>query len=219
MNSDARSAHDKPVPGSTVTDAAGQQAKVTSCEQAQDSFDVILQLATGTALRLPAEMLAPADEGNYRLPYSFAAIADAAPAPGEKTDGVSHVIPVIEEQLQIGKRVVETGRGIRVQQHIVEREEVVDEPLYEDVFEVTRVPVDRVVTDGAVPSPRQDGETFVVPVLEEVLVVEKRLRVKEELRITRHKRETHAPQTVMLKSQQVSIERFDEKREMGGTTT
>ncbi|GAA5231440.1 hypothetical protein GCM10025794_34850 [Massilia kyonggiensis] len=49
-----------------------------------------------------------------------------------------------------------------------------------------------------------------MPILEEVLVVERRLRIKEELHITRTRREEHHVDTVMLKSEQVSVERFDE---------
>jgi hypothetical protein len=50
----------------------------------------------------------------------------------------------------------------------------------------------------------------VVPVLEEVLVVERRLRIKEELHITRIRREERHVESVLLKSEQVSVERFDE---------
>lgn len=128
-----------------------------------------------------------------------------------------YVVPVIQEELQVGKRVVDTGRGIRVHRQIVERTEVVDTPLREDVLEVRRVPVGRMVDRNAVPSLRQEGDTLIIPVLEEVLVIERQLRLKEELHITRHQREVHAPQTVVLKSQQVRIERFDEKAAPGGT--
>ena len=39
------------------------------------------------------------------------------------------VIPVIREELEVGKRVVETGKGVRVTKTVSEREGVVDEPL------------------------------------------------------------------------------------------
>jgi stress response protein YsnF len=46
-----------------------------------------------------------------------------------------------------------------------------------------------------------------VPVLEEVLVVEKRLVVREELRITRRRTEERKPHRVKLLSEEVSVER------------
>jgi stress response protein YsnF len=77
-------------------------------------------------------------------------------------------------------------------------------------MEVRRIPVDRIVTHDQAPTTRYEGETLVVPILEEVLVVERRLRIKEELRITRTRREERHAETVMLKAEQVSVERFDE---------
>jgi len=49
-----------------------------------------------------------------------------------------------------------------------------------------------------------------VPVLEEVLVVERRLRIREELHIARIRHEERHVDTVTLKTEHVSVERFDE---------
>jgi uncharacterized protein (TIGR02271 family) len=147
--------------------------------------------------------LALQPDGAYRLPFSFTAPSDA--------DGNAHItIPVIEEQLHIEKQVTDTGRGIRIHKTVSQREELVDEPLLQDELEVERVSVDAEIEQSDPPRMRQEGDTLIVPVLEEVLVVQKRLRLKEELRITRRRRETHAPQSVSLRSEQVTVERFDE---------
>jgi uncharacterized protein (TIGR02271 family) len=119
-------------------------------------------------------------------------------------------IPVIEEQLGLGTRTVDTGRGVRIHKTVSEQPVVIDERLLRDEVEVTRVPVDRVVAPDQAPAIRYEGDTLVVPVLEEVLVVERRLRIKEELHITRNRREERHHDTVVLKTEQVAIERFDE---------
>lgn len=67
-------------------------------------------------------------------------------------------------------------------------------------------PVDKIVAL----SEGYEGGTFIVPILEEVLVVEKRLRIKEEIHITRSKRPQRFSETVPVKSETVSVERFDE---------
>jgi stress response protein YsnF len=67
-----------------------------------------------------------------------------------------------------------------------------------------------VVDPAEAPATRYEGDTLVVPVLEEVLVVERRVRIKEELRITRRQREEHCHDTVVVRSEHVSIERFDD---------
>ncbi|HKG14344.1 MAG TPA: DUF2382 domain-containing protein [Pyrinomonadaceae bacterium] len=122
----------------------------------------------------------------------------------EELAGAAVVVPVVEEELRVGKRVVETGR-VRVTKTVSEREELVDVPLVREEFDVERVPVNAFV-DGPV-APRHEGETLVVPVLEEVLVVEKRLVVREELRITRRRSEEREARRVTLLSEEVSVER------------
>jgi uncharacterized protein (TIGR02271 family) len=119
-------------------------------------------------------------------------------------------IPVIEEQLDVGRRTVETGRGVRVHKAVAEHPVAIDESLLCDEVDVRRVQVGRMVDAGPAPVPHYEGDTLVVPVLEEVLVVERRLRIKEELHITRTRREQRHHDTVVLKSEQVTIERFDD---------
>ena len=80
-----------------------------------------------------------------------------------------------------------------------------------ETVEVDRVAVGRYV-DGP-EAPRQEGDTLVVPVFEEVLVVEKRLVLKEEIRITRRRvSETAAPQRVTLRSEEIVVERDAAKK-------
>ena len=119
-------------------------------------------------------------------------------------------VPVFREEVQVDKRSVDTGRGVRIHKTVAEHPCHIDERLLRDEVEVSHVPVDRIVPLDAAPATRYEGETLVVPILEEVLVVERRVRIKEELRITRTRREEHHAETVMLKSEQVSVERFDE---------
>ena len=119
-------------------------------------------------------------------------------------------VPVVREEVQVEKQVVDTGRGVRIHKTVAEHPCHIDERLLRDDVEVSHVPVDRIVPLDAAPATRYEGDTLVVPILEEVLVVERRVRIKEELRITRTRREERHAETVMLKSEQVSVERFDE---------
>ncbi|HEX7313511.1 MAG TPA: YsnF/AvaK domain-containing protein [Pyrinomonadaceae bacterium] len=157
-------------------------------------------LADGRKLWLPPGALERQDHGTLIFRGSFDELAGAADGGGQI------VVPVVAEELRVGKRVVETGR-VRVTKTVHEHEEVVDQPLLREEYDVERVTVDEFV-DGPV-GPRYEGETLVVPVLEEVLVVEKRLVVREELRITRKRTEERNPQRVKLLSEEVSVERAD----------
>jgi uncharacterized protein (TIGR02271 family) len=103
----------------------------------------------------------------------------------------------------VSKRQHSTG-GVRVTKRVVEREEVVDETGYREEVEVERVPVDRQLEEPL--SPYTEGDTLVIPVLEEVLVVEKRLFLREEVRITRRQVQTGASKPITLRNEEVSVE-------------
>ena len=59
-----------------------------------------------------------------------------------------------------------------------------------------------------IPQPRYEGNTLVIPVVEEVLVTEKRLMLVEEVHITGVHGTHHQPQRVSLRKDAVSIERL-----------
>ncbi len=114
------------------------------------------------------------------------------------------VIPVIQEAVRVEKREFESGKVV-VHKTVVERDEAVEILLRQQDLSVERVPVGRVVSEA--PQTRQEGDTLIVPILEEVLVVEKRLMLKEELHIRKQSSERTERQTIRLRSEQVKIER------------
>ncbi|QGZ41846.1 uncharacterized protein DUF2382 [Pseudoduganella flava] len=118
-------------------------------------------------------------------------------------------VPVSREELEVSTRIVDTGRGVRVTKHVTEQPEEIRETLWHDELDVQRVAVDRVVAEP--PPSRYEGDVLVVPVLEEILVVEKRYRIKEELRITRVRRQHEHRETVPLRAEEVRVEPFDER--------
>jgi stress response protein YsnF len=91
-------------------------------------------------------------------------------------------IPIIQEEAYVTKRAVETEH-VRVQTSLVEDNVVVRDRLRREHVEVTRVPVDHEVAEA--PPIRTEGDVTIVPVLEERLVVEKRLFLVEELHLRR----------------------------------
>ena len=114
-------------------------------------------------------------------------------------------IPIVEEELKLEKREVVTGR-VRVRTIVEVVEEMAQASLDEETVEVTRVPVDRVVDEA--PPIRTENDVTIVPVLEEVLVVEKRLVLKEELHISRQIRSEDMQVPVQLRKQRAVVERL-----------
>lgn len=93
-----------------------------------------------------------------------------------------HRIPLVEEAVRVDKRVVETGR-VHVRTFVDEEQVILRDTLARGVVDVQRVAIGREVETA--PIMREEGEYLVVPVIEERLVVEKRLFLVEELRIRR----------------------------------
>jgi uncharacterized protein (TIGR02271 family) len=114
------------------------------------------------------------------------------------------VIPLLEEELSVAKRVVETAR-VRVSRVTHDHQQLVDELLSHEKVEVERVPIDRPVE--AMPSIRQEGEVTIIPVVEEVLKVERCLVLKEEVHIRRVKTTERHQEQVTLRKQEVLVSR------------
>ena len=126
------------------------------------------------------------------------------------------VLPLVEEALRVGKRRIETGR-VRVSVSTDVEERVVRETLRSERAELERVPIGRELAEGE-PAPvvRQEPDgTVVVPVLEEVLVVERRLVLREEIRMRLVSVEEAVEQPVSVRRQRASVERLP-PREAGG---
>jgi len=113
-------------------------------------------------------------------------------------------IPLVEERLSIEKRQVEAGR-LRVRISVNEREERVPVSLSHDEVEVERIPKN--VPLSELPGVRIEGNTTVIPVVEEVVVVEKRLMLVEEIHVRRKSTPRTEEVPVTLRSEQATIER------------
>ena len=165
---------------------------------------VMVRLDDGRQFQAPRDMLRPRDDGSFELSLGRTDLAKLTEALGADAKNLT-VVPVVAEELQVGKRSVETGR-VRITKVVREQEQVFDQPLMTEEVTVERVPVGRFL--DAPPEVRREGETLVIPLVEEVVVIEKRLRLKEEVRITRRAVETRSPQTVTVRSEDVEVKRI-----------
>ena len=120
------------------------------------------------------------------------------------------VIPVIEEQLIVDKRVIEKG-SVRVSKRVREVDETVNIPLVEENVSVERIPINQYVAEPP-PPVRYEGNVMIIPVLREVLVVEKRLVLVEELRVTKQQIQTQETQKMRLRKEEVEVKRVSRKK-------
>ncbi len=117
------------------------------------------------------------------------------------------VIPLAEEAVTVSKREVETGR-VRVALTTDTETVLAREVLRGRRVEVERVPVGRTLAEGeAPPQSREEGDTLVIPVFEEVAVVVKRLVLREEVRLHFAPTEQPFEETVEVRRQRAAVER------------
>jgi uncharacterized protein (TIGR02271 family) len=116
------------------------------------------------------------------------------------------VLPVIEEEIAAGVKAVKTG-SVRVDKHVEKRLRKVEGPLLHEDVEVRRVPVNRVVTEP--PAVRRKGDTVIVPVVEEELVVTKRLVLKEEIHLVKRRTKDRFVKEVEVNRERAEVHRLD----------
>jgi uncharacterized protein (TIGR02271 family) len=112
------------------------------------------------------------------------------------------VVPLHAEELSVTRRQIVTGRT-RISTVIREQEEQVEEPLTREVVEIERRPVGEQV--ASMPPIREEGDTIIIPVVEEQLVIERRLVLKEEVRVRRIRRTEIHQERVTTRKQDVMV--------------
>ncbi|MCJ2139408.1 YsnF/AvaK domain-containing protein [Methylobacterium sp. E-066] len=121
--------------------------------------------------------------------------------------GETVTLPLIAETARIDKRAVETGR-MRVSTRTETIDQILRETLHSDMVGVTRVAINRTLSEGEVsPVVREEDGVTIIPVLEEILVVEKRLVLREEVHIRRTTADEEVEVPVTLRRQHAVVER------------
>ena len=115
------------------------------------------------------------------------------------------MIPLFEETMSVSKRVVPTSR-VQVSRVTHSQEQLIDELLHREQIEVERTTVNKPI--DAMPSIRQEEDIIVIPVVEEVVRVERSLLLKEEVRIRRIRTTERFQENVTLRKQEAVINRL-----------
>lgn len=118
------------------------------------------------------------------------------------------VVPLLAEDVSIVKQQLITGH-VAVSTVSHQHEHLVDELLTRETVEIDRVPVGQIVEHA--PQVREEGDTLIIPVVEEVLVVERRLILKEEVRVRRVRTTGKHQERVQLRRQEAVVTRHSGK--------
>lgn len=114
-------------------------------------------------------------------------------------------IPLAEERLSVSKRPVE--RRVRIRTVTEDVPASFTEELHSERVEVQHHRVERELT--GMPNIRTEGDVTIIPVVEERLVIEKRLFLVEEVHVRRLDGVERIEQPVTLRRQRVVVDRHD----------
>jgi uncharacterized protein (TIGR02271 family) len=167
---------------------------------------VRVRLTDSSVVRVPADSFVTGSDGTLLMPFGPDDFARAGSAPDESQSDGEGVIPVIAEEVVVGRKAVPTG-GVRVTRRVLEHDETVEVPVVRERLDVRRVAVGRDV-DGPLPV-RREGDTTIIPIVVEEIVVTKRYRLKEEVHVTRTAREELHRERVTVMRQEPVIEEMD----------
>jgi uncharacterized protein (TIGR02271 family) len=203
-----------------ITDDGVSGTVIEIITDESETEKAIIRLSDGARLVVPRQYLTPQYDGSFRIAVSsdvLLAASGKAPAAGtgDWADlvGVTVVddevmIPVIAEELTVETQLVERGR-VRVTKRIETREETVDAPITTERVIVERLALNRILDEEDLPEVRQEGDVLIIPLIEEVLVVEKRYLLREEVRVFKERTTTSHPQTIALRREVVDVERLE----------
>ncbi|MCU1257248.1 MAG: hypothetical protein JWO80_133 [Bryobacterales bacterium] len=140
-----------------------------------------IQLDDGGEISVPADALTVRSDGSFYL-------RDAPPVPNASAPPAAEAAPAVASEEPARQAAGLTG--VNGNAPIISP----DAKMFREGYAIERVQVDRIVAEP--PVQRQEGDTLVLPVVEEVLVVEKRLMLREEIRITRRREQVEQIQTI-----------------------
>ncbi len=206
-----------------VIDEAGQVGRLmTQVSRSGQNGTVTIALDERRQVVVPTERLSQDGDGTARFDGrfdEFDIITDdgsARETPSQQTpapndgNGEQIRVPVARERMSVRRERRPVGR-VRIHKRIEEEEVPIEEHLDFDEADIERVRVEQVVDQA--PTIRREGDTVVIPLVEERLV--KQLVVVEEVRIKRRHRTEEIDESVILRREKVDIERdrLDSKSE------
>ncbi|HZC82113.1 MAG TPA: DUF2382 domain-containing protein [Nitrospiraceae bacterium] len=107
-------------------------------------------------------------------------------------------IPLHVEEVSVSRREIENAK-VQIALVTGTQEQLIDEELTRVRVEIERVPIGRTIQ--VVPPISQEGDTTISPVVQEIVVVERRLVLKEEVRIRRVRTKEQHQEIVVLREQ------------------
>jgi uncharacterized protein (TIGR02271 family) len=117
----------------------------------------------------------------------------------------SDKISVVEEHIRVGTQLVETSR-VKIAKKVISEDITLDVPVSREEVIVERKEINQYVSELP-PASRQEGDTTIISVFKEVVVVEKKILLVEEVYITKRLIESSIPIVDTIRKEEVTVTR------------
>ncbi|MCE7064212.1 YsnF/AvaK domain-containing protein [Dyadobacter sp. CY326] len=117
------------------------------------------------------------------------------------------VIPIIEEQLKVEKKVIEKAR-YTFDKEVTEEDILLEFPLNQEHISIEKKAINQYV-ETAPPAVRYEGDTMIISVMREEAVIVKKLMLVEELHITRNTSQEMHSSTHTVRKEELIINKIE----------
>ena len=135
----------------------------------------------------------------------------------ERPDDMA-VVQLREEELGVAKQWTQAGE-VLIRKKVETRTDTIPVELGYEEVSVQRVPVNRMLAEGERAEPHQEGDTLIVPVVEEEIVITKRLVVREELHVTKRRLSRQREVTGQVRKEHLDVETTGQLEAMQDSTS
>lgn len=133
------------------------------------------------------------------------AICKESMKPEQKDARARATLPLASEELDVERKKVDIG-SVRVRKTSAERVEHVRESTTREEVVVDRISINRIVETPT--GIREEGDVTVIPVFEEIVTVERKWLLKEELRIAKRRTQVPHEEDVVLRQESAVVDRL-----------
>jgi uncharacterized protein (TIGR02271 family) len=165
--------------------------------------NVLAKFADGKWVTLPLQMLVTRMDGSYYLPLSIADLSLVEEDANALNSSPVRLVSTTDETLEV-QRISVPLETVRLSKSVIEEQVMLDQHLLAEQIHIEHVPVNQYLDAPA--DIRYEGNTVIVPLMEEVLVVQKRLYLREELRITKQQTQKRHAQRHTLRRETLQVE-------------
>lgn len=122
----------------------------------------------------------------------------------QRQETTIETVPVAEEDIVVGKET-KVAESVKVEIKVHQDVKAINEMLMAEEIEVRRVAVNQVIDAPA--KVRTEGETTVIPIMKEELIVTKQLILVEELHVTKRRAAQPDNRTVSVRREEAVVSR------------